>query len=269
MEFRPQKCSTLSVTRSRSPFKYHYQLKRHTLEVQDTTKYLGVDLQSTLSWKTHIDRITKKLNSMLGFLRRNLKSTSVETKTNAYISMVRPSLEYCASGWNPNQKDLIQKIEMIQRRAARYVSNRFRNTSSVTSMLDTLKWEPLESRRTKVQLTLLFKIINDLVDIRADGYLASSTGRTRQSHCMKYRQISTRTDSHKFCFFPRTIPVWNFLQASVAKALLWYLSRGGYPPILLSSVKGRLLTNSSGGELCCRGRKGPGIVTEGRVVFVW
>ena len=29
---------------------------------------------------------------MLEFLRRNLKSTSVETKTNAYISMVRPKI---------------------------------------------------------------------------------------------------------------------------------------------------------------------------------
>ena len=154
---------------------------------------------------------------MLGFLRRNLKSTSVETKTNAYISMVRPSLEYCASVWNPNQKELIQNIEMIQRRAARYVSNRFRNTSSVSSMLDALQWESLESRRTKIQLTLLFKIINDLVDIRADDYLASSTGRTRQSHYMKYRQISTRTDSYKFSFFPSTIPVWNSLPASVAE----------------------------------------------------
>ena len=82
MEFHPQKCSTLSVTRSRSPRRYPYQLQGHTIEVQDTTKSLGVDLQSTLSWKNHIDQITKKSNSMLGFLRQNLKSTSVETKTN-------------------------------------------------------------------------------------------------------------------------------------------------------------------------------------------
>ena len=32
------------------------------------TKYLGVDLQSTLSWKTHIDTISKKANIMLRFL---------------------------------------------------------------------------------------------------------------------------------------------------------------------------------------------------------
>ena len=38
---------------------------------------------------------------MLGFLRLNLWSASSETKTNAYITMVRSNLEYCASAWNP------------------------------------------------------------------------------------------------------------------------------------------------------------------------
>ena len=182
MEFHRQKYSTwgstLSVTTSRSPLRYLYQLKGHTFEIQDTIKDLGIDLQSKLTWKNHIKRITKKSNSMHRFLRRNFKSTSVETKTNSYISMVRSSLEYCASVWNPNQKEPVQKIEMIQRRAAIYVSNRFRNTSSVSSILDALQWESLEYRRTKIQLTLLFKIINSLVDITAEDCLASSTGRT-------------------------------------------------------------------------------------------
>jgi hypothetical protein len=35
------------------------------------------------------------------------------------------------------------RIEMVQRRAARYVVNRYHNTSSVTSMLKELKWPTL------------------------------------------------------------------------------------------------------------------------------
>ena len=58
MEFHPQKCSVLRVSRARSPVQHPYKLKGHTLEVQESTKYLGVDLQSSMSWKTHIDRIT-------------------------------------------------------------------------------------------------------------------------------------------------------------------------------------------------------------------
>jgi hypothetical protein len=36
---------------------------------------------------------------------------------------------------------------MVQRRAARYVQNNYHNTSSVTSMIDTLGWPTLAERR--------------------------------------------------------------------------------------------------------------------------
>ena len=218
MAFHPQKCSVMSITRSRSPVKYSYRLKGHVLDLQDSTKYLGVDIQSSLSWKTHIDRITKKSNSMLGFLRRNLRSCSEETKANAYFSMVRSNLEYCSSVWSPHHKDQIHKIEMVQRRAARYTTNRFRNTSSVSSMIDQLQWESLESRRSKIQLTLFFKVIHNLIDIPPDNYLTPSTIRTRSTHSKKYRQFSPSTDSFKFSFFPRTVPLWNSLPADIAEA---------------------------------------------------
>ena len=138
-EFHPLKCSVLRVSRSRSPISHLYKLKGHILTTENTTKYMGFDLQTTLSWKTHIDRISKKTNSMLGFLRSNLRSCSEDTKANTYFSMVRSNLECCSPVWNPHQKDQIRKLKMIQRRATRFTPNRYRNTSSVSSMLDHLQ----------------------------------------------------------------------------------------------------------------------------------
>ena len=117
MEFQPQKGSYLQISRSRKPKTYKYIIKGVTLAEKTSAKYLGVDIQSNLAWNNHIDRVTKKSNNMLGFLRRNLRTASSETKTNAYITMVRSNLEYCASAWNPHQKKYEQKIEMVQRRA--------------------------------------------------------------------------------------------------------------------------------------------------------
>jgi len=118
-----------------------------------------VDLQSDLAWKQHIDKITKKANNMLGFLKRNLRNTSCETKTNAYISLVRPSyLEYCCTVWNPHRKYLVHTVEMVQQRAASFTTNRYHNTSSVSDMLHNLYWETLETRRQKLELTMLYKI---------------------------------------------------------------------------------------------------------------
>ena len=118
-----------------------YSLKGHTLDKEDYTKYLGVELQSSLSWNRHIDQTVKKANSMLGFLRRNLRVNSEQTEATAYCSMVQPLLEYCSTVWSPYTHEYVHKLEMVQRRAARYVTNRYHNTSSVTSMLDHLDWE--------------------------------------------------------------------------------------------------------------------------------
>ena len=128
---------------------------------------------------------------MLGFLRRNLRFSNESTKTSAYRSMVRPLLEYCSTVWSPYTQEHIQNIEMVQRRAARYVTNRYHSTSSVTSMLDHLERETLESRQTKNQLVMFFKIIHGLIDIPAERYLTPASTRTRSHHSLKYRQIPT------------------------------------------------------------------------------
>jgi hypothetical protein len=50
---------------------------------------------------------------------------------------------FLLSIWDPYTHDNINELEMVQRRAARYVQNNYHNTSSVTSMIDTLGWPTL------------------------------------------------------------------------------------------------------------------------------
>ena len=73
MEFHPQKCSVLHITRSRNPKYKQYTLHGHILVKADNAKYLGVVINKTLSWNNHINDVTKKANASLGFLRRNLR----------------------------------------------------------------------------------------------------------------------------------------------------------------------------------------------------
>ena len=77
--------------------------------------------------------------------------------------MAIPTLEYDAcTTWDPYLKEDKNRIEMVQRRAPRYVVNRYHNVSSVTSMLEDLKWPTLEGRRQRARLILMYKIVNGL-----------------------------------------------------------------------------------------------------------
>ena len=129
----------------------------------DSAKYLGVTLSTDLRWNRHIDNITHKANQTLGFLRRNLKINSVALKTKAYRTLVRPTLEYASIVWDPYTQTDIHKLEMIQRRAARYTLNRYHNISSVGEMLDQLGWKSLLNRGQMLRLNMMHKIHNGLV----------------------------------------------------------------------------------------------------------
>ena len=102
LDFHPQKCKVLRVSRAESPMTFSYRLKGTVLAEEATSKYLGVVLKNNLSWNQHVSRVTKKANSMLGFLRRNLRKASEETKAQAYMSMVRSNIDYCSTAWNPH-----------------------------------------------------------------------------------------------------------------------------------------------------------------------
>ena len=217
MEFNPDKCEILRVTRRKSPISFPYSLKGHTLNVAPSTKYLGVEIQSGLQWNNHINTIANKANRTLGFIKRNIQTSSLASRELAYKALVRPSMAYCSSIWDPYTADLKGKLERVQRRAARYVCNRYHNTSSVSNMLQDLGWESLEERRAKSRLILMFKITHHLVTIPT-YYLVPAYSTTRASHIYKYQQIFTRTQFYQYSFFPRTIREWNKLPASVVEA---------------------------------------------------
>ena len=125
MEFNPSKCQVLHITCSRQPLQSQYTLHGQFLESVDSAKYLGVNITQDLNWNHHINEITGKANRTLGFVKRNVKTKNEAVKELAYKTLVRPQVEYASSVWNPHTKQNISKIEMVQRRAARWVKNNY------------------------------------------------------------------------------------------------------------------------------------------------
>lgn len=213
MTFNPDKCEVIHITTKRNPIIHKYNIHQTELKSTNKAKYLGVTITPDLSWKTHIDNVTKKANSTMAFLRRNIQPGPREAKSTAYKTYVRPIIEYASTVWSPHADCHINQLEMIQRRAARFVMSDYTRQSSVSDMLTSLKWDTLKQRRDASRLSMLYRIQHNLVDVTPDPPLrhAKSLRGSQQHLC----QISCRKTSYQYSFFPATIVLWNRLPAQV------------------------------------------------------
>ena len=212
MQLNIDKCVVLRCTRSLFPITLDYKSDDISLKVVKQYKYLGIILHEGMRWLHHIQSICNKANKSLNFLRRNLSKCSINVKENAYLTIVRPLLEYAACVWDPYQEYLIYDLEKIQRRAARWVLSNYNYYSSVTDMLKTLKWPTLQERRNISRLSQLHKIVHQLTpSIQLPSCFLTKQYPTRQLHQHRFIIPFSSTVMYQKSFFPNTLKQWNTL----------------------------------------------------------
>ena len=214
MAFNPDKCEVIRITNKKKPNLFNYTLHGINLKETDSAKYLGVNISRDLSWSRHINQITMKANNSLNFIKRNIQTNNAKLKESAYKTYVRPLVEYAASVWDPWQDKFIKyidKIEMIQHRAIRYIFNDYSYLSSVSNMLSKLNLHTLQKRRQIISLTMFYKIKHNLVNIQFPSNIHPSL-RSR------YTIPRSRINAHMYSFFPRTAKLWNNLPPDICNS---------------------------------------------------
>ena len=69
MKFNPTKCVHLAITNKKTFLKYTYNIYSQQLKQVTSAKYLGIIIDSHLTWKDHINEISFKANSAEAFLK--------------------------------------------------------------------------------------------------------------------------------------------------------------------------------------------------------
>ena len=143
---------------------------------------------------------------------RNLKNSSRHAKELAYKTLVRPILEYATKVWDPHHNVHILKLEMIQRKAARFVLGRFGRPDSVSDMLRELGWDTLDSRRKVDRLVGLHQTYagkptwKEMCDrLKSPNFIG------KNDHCYKVYIDASKKDVGKYSFLSRTVKEWNEL----------------------------------------------------------
>jgi len=225
--------------RNRKP--YFYKLNDTILKNVKSHPYLGIELAEDLKWSKHINNVSSKANKSLGFLRRNLRRWPSDLKKPAYISLVRSILDYGAIVWDPYSSTDREKLEKVQRRAARFITGDYKSRSPgcVTSMLKTLDLQDLQERRKDLRLTYMFKVVNGLIKaMPPENFLTPTRTGCRRIKAKAFSgyhsenpvSAHVRNNSKTFVvpksnyeqytqsFFVKTIREWNALDEHVVQA---------------------------------------------------
>ena len=219
MRFNLKKCSLLRVTRKRTPVESIYTMMGHPLEQVSHHPYLGLELDSNLSWSRHIANVSGKTTHCLNFLRCNINPCPESLKETAYKALVRSNTEYAVTVWDSHLQKDVARLEKIQRRAAKFVKSDFGKESSVSGMLAELNWDTLQERWFVACQSQLWKTLHRNSAVVRPPHIMAPTIPVRGQHSYALRNPSTRTDGYKYSFFPRG--QWD---VGICSRQTWYVT---------------------------------------------
>jgi hypothetical protein len=110
------------------------QFLGHPIECVDTACYLGVTLDSRLTWRPHIVQVRKKASQRLGVLGSLLKrrrGLSIRSGVLLYKQLIRPMMDYASPIWRCASRSYLEQLQALQSKCLRiatgapfYISNR-------------------------------------------------------------------------------------------------------------------------------------------------
>ena len=139
-----------------------------TINFSSSVRNLGVIFDEQLSFKKHIQNVSKNLNYHLLNLyhaRPHFDKSSFEIAMHALIST---RLDYCNSLYSGLPDSSIRPLQLAQNFAARILSNQSK-FSHITPILKTLHWLPVRARIEYKILLFTYKALNE----KAPGYLSN------------------------------------------------------------------------------------------------
>ncbi|KAJ4440472.1 hypothetical protein ANN_08613 [Periplaneta americana] len=192
MKINGSKSKSITFCKTREETSLNYEFSGVVIPQEQCFKYLGVYLNSKLSWGEHVDNVTGKAWRALHFIMRILRKASPKSREIAYLTLVRPLMEYGTTCWDPYRIYQINSLERIQYRAAKFVKGKREDGNDT---IKELKWETLENRRRKTRITSLYRAhLGQKAWVDITARLEKPTYYGRNDHDFKIKCRKQKTD---------------------------------------------------------------------------
>ena len=199
-----------------------------SLERKECVKYLGVLIDSKLSWTHHITYISTKISKSVGILARLRHFVPSSTLLNIYRSLVQPYLSYGIAVWGQAAPSNLEKILILQKRALRLIHSKpFRFHAVPLFKLSNVL--PLNFLYFKTICLIMHDVFNNVTPPNVSNLFTYSSKvhhyNTRFSAAGNFYIKHSRTDHMKNSFSRIGAKLWNSIPDS-DRALPKYKFKG-------------------------------------------
>ena len=219
--FNINKCKVLSVSRS-IKVDYNYKIDSNPIERIGTFKDLGIIVDKTLSWSSHIQAIVNKSKKVCGAIKRTVGyNAPLNVKLQLYKSLCRPNLEFSSQVWSPHLKQDIKSLESIQRGMTKYIMGY--NEMTYDERCKRLQVLPLSYRREVLDLVFLYNCLHGAIDVDFTDeitYVNSCRNLRSTSHGLNLQTKLVKTETYKSSYFSRVVTLWNKIPLEVKTVLM-------------------------------------------------
>ena len=151
-----------------------------------STKFLGLTIDETLSWKDHCVGIIKKMSKGLYQLRHSKHLTDIQTKIMLYYAFIHSHVVYGIPLWYQSPKTIRKKIKQKQIDAMKIIFNT-NSRSEYIKQMDKYKIPSIETQSKIEYSKISFRYTENLLSKRIENLFQppQSTYNTCNSHSPK------------------------------------------------------------------------------------
>ena len=184
------------------------------LECVSEYKCLGVSIDDTLTFKSHVTSIAKVMKQKLGLIRRNKYIFNVDQLKRLYWGFVLPHALYCSTVWSSSSESNYKILNTLHKRAAYIVSGYTWETSSET-VFRILAWPTLKELFNKSISCMVYKCVSGVAPSQLSSKFVLndnvSTRVTRSTNRLLLRIPQCKTQFYRRTFVPVSVNEWNCL----------------------------------------------------------
>ena len=159
-------------------------------------KVLGVLLDCNLSWKYHINELSKKLSRTNGIFYKIRHLVPYEILKMLYYSLFYSFVSYRIAVWGFTYKSHIQKLSLLQKKIIKVMAFK-KQTEHSSPIFSTLELLKIEDIRQLQLLSFVFDCLNKIAPVYFHDYFVQ---------CSQLHNFNTRLASRGDLFWRGKIP---------------------------------------------------------------